>query len=215
MSHLHERAVHFPSVIRNLQSHEIATKALYNEVNTMCLHQPRRQPRSPSKLLISSLDKSVKLAPARDTLPLSPNSRKSDGTSEAMLSTSSRQLLGLLGISLSVDSNSEQIRNIFEAAVVDGEQKTSRHLSNQDLVIARSLIPHLLEAQGTHQLLTEVLYADSPYHRFAFVDMGVEKRTIGLESTIGDIGKRMAGLDMDVLQRGNRTRGEFVNRWAM
>ena len=215
MSHLHERAVHFTTVIRNLQYHEIAIKALYNEVNTMCLYQPRHQPRSPSKLLISSLDKSDKLAPARDTLPLSPKSRKSDAISEAMLSTSSRQLLGLLGISISVDSSSEQIRNTLEVALVDGEQKTIRHLSNQDLVIARSLIPHLLEAEGTHQLLTEVLYADSPYHRFAFVDMGVEKRTIGLESTMGDIGNRMAGLDMDVLQRENRTKAEFVNRWAM
>lgn len=200
-------------MIRNLQCYELTVQVLSDKVNAIDSHQPHDRLCSLIKPKIQDPDKSVHLQPTREPSSIISESYKSDSVFNPIHSNSLGQLLGLLGISSNIDSDGEQVRDTLRVAVLDRVQTTRAHPSNQDLTDT-ALLAQLHNAAESNQLLADVLYADSPDGSFRFVDRSIEKQTLGLDSAIGDIGSCMAGMDMDVLQQKNRTKDEFVNRWA-
>lgn len=190
----------------------MTVQALLDNVNAVSFHQPHGQLRSPAKFRVPNLDQSVHLLPHRVASSISPESYKADSAFKP-LSDSLGQLLGLLGISSCVGSDNKPLRDTLRVAALDREQTIRGQASNQDLTDT-FLLSHLRTAAETNYLLADILYADSPDAGFRFVDGSLEKRTLSVKSAIDDIGSGMAALGLDVLQQTNRTKDEFVDRWA-
>lgn len=191
----------------------MTVQALSDNVNAVDLHQPHDQLRFPSKFRVPNPDQSVHLLPHAVTSSIGPESDEPEGAFKSRLSDSLGQLLRLLGIFPCVDSDREPIRDTHRVAALDREQTIRGHASTQDRPDTL-LLAHLRTAAETNYLLAGVLYADSPNVGFRFVDRSIEEQTLRLKPAIDDIGSSMAAMGLDVLQQTNKTKDQFVDRWA-
>ncbi|KAI9832688.1 MAG: hypothetical protein M1819_004274 [Sarea resinae] len=123
------------------------------------------------------------------------------------------QLLRLLSLSLPEGDRDERQRAL-EVAVRERQQKLRGQLASLESTLESSLVSYIGDAAMTSQVLTDTLYAQSKYHNVSLVDEELQLSIDALEKELSVVGKGMAGLDLEVLERHDPHREKFLERWA-
>ncbi|PGH01198.1 hypothetical protein GX51_05394 [Blastomyces parvus] len=122
------------------------------------------------------------------------------------------QLLRRLGVSI-IDLVESGLTDSASAALDEKQQHMLEMLQNLQSTAESPLSVYLGAADQAAQLLHSALYADSPFE-VSLAD-GAQNQKLGtLESRIEVLRKGIDGLDVDILQGGDKAQEKFMERWG-
>lgn len=124
------------------------------------------------------------------------------------------QLFKSLGIHASQDAEPDELDKILSAEAAERNERLSRSVESLESSIISALAVHIGDADMALQLLHHTLHADTPYHEVHLSPEDSNAEMKLLEQRISDLGKGMAGLNMEVLHRQDTKKEHFVERWS-
>ncbi|KAI9771986.1 MAG: hypothetical protein M1835_006325 [Candelina submexicana] len=124
------------------------------------------------------------------------------------------QLLKSLGIHKFRGEEQDELDGILSAEVAERNGKLLSSIEGLESSIVSALTAHVGDADMALQLLLDTLYVDTQYHDVHLSHDISTAEINSLAQQVSDLGKGMSGLDLDVLQRQDKRREQFIERWS-
>ncbi|KAK2734317.1 hypothetical protein FQN55_002815 [Onygenales sp. PD_40] len=192
--------------LNNRQSHRTALNYLSAKYKT---EQELKQPESTNRKSASLQRRASRLSYAPSTPRNPERSMSLPGVHESKVL---EQLLRRLGVSVA-DLLETGLTEAASASLDDKKQRMLEMLQNLQSTAESPLSAYLGSADQASELLLSALHADSDFGT-SMGDRAQEQKLAALEDTIGVLRKGIDGLNVDILNGGDKAQERFMERWG-
>ncbi|KAK2807047.1 hypothetical protein FQN50_005621 [Emmonsiellopsis sp. PD_5] len=193
--------------LNNRQSHRTALNYLSTKYKT---EQELKQLESTNRKSVSLQQRRASRLSYAPSTPRNPERNMSlPGVHESKVL---EQLLRRLGVSVA-DLLETGLTEAASASLDDKKQRMLEMLQNLQSTAESPLSAYLGTADQAAELLHSALHADSDFGT-SMVDRAQEEKLAALEDTIGALRKGIDGLNVDILNGGDKAQERFMERWG-